>query len=274
MDQEILRKLQLTELNILLTVDSFCKKHKIQYSLYSGTALGAVRHGGFIPWDDDIDIMMVRTEYDRFCSLWQQEAPEGYTLENIETDPRCEVNHTKIRMNGTVLLSNGETEDGRPHGIWIDLFAWDKLETNVIRQLPFRLQTAKLFLLTRANGSHYNEDAIKKLGRLLFRVFTPKMRCRGQKHAMTWLRRHDRKTTDRFQWTSTSSFGGLKLRMEPCFPLQLTKISFEGVELPIFANCDTYLKAAYGDYMRLPPVEEQVCTHDPIKLVFKDQTPA
>ena len=270
MEQDVLRKLQLTELQILLDIDRFCSLHEIRYSLYSGTALGAVRHGGFIPWDDDVDLVMVRPEYDRFCAMWESCGPAGYTLENIETDKRCEVNHTKIRKNNTLLLSNGESDDGRPHGIWVDLFAWDKIDTRKLRRLPFRYQTAKLFFLTRANGSHKHEGAGRKLGRFVFRIVPPELRQKGQRSAMKWIRKHNEVLQDNYQWTSTSSFGGLKLRMEPDFPFRLTRISFENTQLPIFEDYDTYLKAGYGDYMRLPPADEQVCKHNPTKLCFAD----
>ena len=268
MDQELLRKLQLTELNILLAVDSFCKKHKIQYSIYSGTALGAVRHRGFIPWDDDIDIVMVRSEYDRFCRLWQQSAPDGYDLENIETDENCEINHTKIRKLNTVMLRSCDTDDGRPHGIWIDLFAWDKIERSFLRSIPFRYQTAKLFLLTRANGKYENEAAGRRVVRALFRIIPQKRRQNAEIRCLNWLRKHDSRVQTGFQWTSTSSFGGLALRMEPDFPFRLSTIRFEDAELPIFADYDTYLKAGYGDYMQLPPPEQRVCTHELIKVKF------
>ena len=71
MDRDLLRKLQKTELQILLDVDKFCRAHEIPYSLYGGTALGAVRHSGFIPWDDDLDIVMTRDNFNRFWSLWR-----------------------------------------------------------------------------------------------------------------------------------------------------------------------------------------------------------
>lgn len=270
MDQNLLRKLQLTELDILLDVDRFCKNHKIQYSIYSGTALGAVRHRGFIPWDDDIDIVMVRSEYDRFCQLWLREAPAGYMLENIETDQNCEINHSKIRNTNTVMLRSHDKDDGRPHGIWIDLFAWDKIECSFLKSIPFRFQTAKLFLLTRANGKYESESAGRKLGRTVFRLIPQRKRQQLELRCLSWIRKHDRKLRKGYYWTSTSSFAGLGVRREPEFPFQLEPIVFEGSEFPIFTDYDTYLRAAYGDYMQLPPPEKRVCTHDPVKICFPD----
>ena len=270
MDQEILRKLQLTELEILLDVDAFCKKHNILYSIYSGTALGAVRHQGFIPWDDDIDIVMVRSEYDRFCSLWLQEPPDGYMLENIETDKNCEINHSKIRKTDTIMLRSSDKDDGRPHGIWIDLFAWDKVECSIWKSIPFRYQTAKLFLLTRANGKYENESLGRRIGRTVFRLVPQKFRQRLEIQSLNWIRKHDHTLQKNFYWTSTSSFAGWGVRREPDFPFQLSTIRFENAVLPIFTDYDTYLRAAYGDYMQFPPPENQVCSHDPVLIRFSD----
>ena len=92
-----LRKLQLIQTEMLEVVDVFCKKHNIPYSLYAGTLLGAVRHQGFIPWDDDLDICMSRENYNRFIELWTKEKPKGYILQNKETDPEFTQSFTKIR---------------------------------------------------------------------------------------------------------------------------------------------------------------------------------
>ena len=79
-----LRTLQLTQLEMLKTFDSFCREHGLHYSLYAGTLLGAVRHRGFISWDDDLDVCMARSEYDLFIELWQKTSHPGYILQNKE----------------------------------------------------------------------------------------------------------------------------------------------------------------------------------------------
>ena len=93
MDSELLKKLQETELEILIDIDDFCRKNNIKYSVYAGTLLGAVRHNGFIPWDDDIDIAMTRNEYRKFCNLFAEKPMNGYYFENYENDNYCGTCH-------------------------------------------------------------------------------------------------------------------------------------------------------------------------------------
>lgn len=127
MEKYVLETLQNTEYEILCAIDLFCKVNGIRYSLYGGTLIGAVRHQGFIPWDDDIDIVMLRDQYTKFCESWKANPISGYYLENYETDFYTQNTHTKIRKNGTVLLSDVEDESIGHHGIWIDIFVMDKV---------------------------------------------------------------------------------------------------------------------------------------------------
>ena len=117
MNDETLKKLQETELVILRFVDNFCKTYNIKYSLFSGTALGAVRHKGFIPWDDDVDIFMERAEYNKFKKKWEEINPEGYFLQDPETSDEP-INHSKVRKNGTVFVSKGMEENNVNNGIF------------------------------------------------------------------------------------------------------------------------------------------------------------
>lgn len=96
-----LREIQLVQLQILTEFDRICKKNDINYQLFAGTLLGAVRHKGFIPWDDDVDVCMLRSEYDRFLEIAQQELDPDYFVQNTYTDPEYYNIFTRIRKNGT-----------------------------------------------------------------------------------------------------------------------------------------------------------------------------
>ena len=99
---EELRKLQLVQLDILNVIDDFCVKNNIKYSIAYGTILGAVRHGGFIPWDDDLDICMLREDYDKFIELWKDS--DEYILQNHNTDRDFTQSFTKIRKTNTSFV--------------------------------------------------------------------------------------------------------------------------------------------------------------------------
>ena len=96
--------LKLCELNILDCFISLCEKYNLRYFLVGGSCLGAVRHKGFIPWDDDLDIGMTRNEYDKFHDLWKKESPEGFYFQDPRIDINIPINHVKIRKNGTAFV--------------------------------------------------------------------------------------------------------------------------------------------------------------------------
>lgn len=102
---EEIRSVQLVELKILLEIDRICKEHSIEYFLTSGSVLGAVRHGGFIPWDDDIDIGMSRENYDRFIEIAPHALRQPYVLQTYNTDRYSPILYAKIKNTDTVFLN-------------------------------------------------------------------------------------------------------------------------------------------------------------------------
>ena len=131
-DYDILRKLQLTQLEILKYVNDFCLKNKIRYSIAYGTALGAVRHKGFIPWDDDMDICMKRQDYNRFLRIAEKEMPDGYQLFNISSDKDNDNMLTRI-INSREIRFDKEyihKYNGFPFIVGIDIFPLDFIAPN------------------------------------------------------------------------------------------------------------------------------------------------
>ena len=125
---ELLRKLQMTELEMLIEVDRICRKYNIQYFLDGGTLLGAIRHNGFIPWDDDADIIMLRGEYEKFCKACKKELDtERFFLQDYRTDKHYLWGFAKMRRNHTTFLREGQEHVKCHTGVCIDIFYCDNI---------------------------------------------------------------------------------------------------------------------------------------------------
>lgn len=269
MENTILKELQATEYEILRVVDRFCKKYQIDYSLYGGTLIGAVRHGGFIPWDDDIDIVMLRNQYSTFCNEWELHPIQGYYLENFETDSYTQNTHTKIRKNDTILLSDVEDESIGHHGIWIDIFVMDKISNDA--QIGKNVINAgrKMILMAKANGNLPGEGLVKRVARTILKLIYPqKKRKRALIQIAEFLRKNDQDVQGRFELCDMCTLDYLKIRFSQETGAEYTKLKFQDGEYPVFSNYDDVLKVMYGDYMTPPPAEEQVCRHNPKKIQF------
>lgn len=121
-EQDVLRKLQLAELSILRDIDSVCRSEGIPYFLECGTLLGAVRHGGFIPWDDDIDVGMLRPDYERFLKVAPKALGERYAVCEPRANSRCAGMFAKVWKRGTKFFTAETMEAGIDQGIFVDVF--------------------------------------------------------------------------------------------------------------------------------------------------------
>lgn len=270
MDYSELKKLQKIELNIMQTVDAFCQKYNIRYSLYAGTALGAVRHSGFIPWDDDIDIAMERKEFNRFCQLWKKRSVQGYTLSCLQYDKDCATCHAKVHKDGTILLSDGEVEEVGNHGIWVDIFPLDRVGNRNNQKKVFR-KAKELIILSRANTKSFNDSFSKKLVRGLIRSIPQKYRRRRILTLLRWLATNDELLkNENYSYVSLSATYAFKYRFSNSLTKKTVQIRFQDVEFDIWEDYDHMLTEIYGDYMQLPPESERVCKHNPVKISFGD----
>lgn len=156
MDKETLRKVQLVQLEILIEVDRACKENGIRYWLDSGTLLGAVRHKGFIPWDDDLDIAMQRADYDRFLELAPSILGENYFLQHWNNDPGYPLPWAKVRKKGTIYTEYQFQNLNSYNGIYIDVFPFDFYGADKIKQgMP--LKFIKLAMLPKCHVKSWKE---------------------------------------------------------------------------------------------------------------------
>ena len=268
-EDKTLERLHEIMIDILSVVDQFCRENDINYSLYAGTALGAVRHGGFIPWDDDADICMSRNDYERFKSLWKDAPIEGYTLLDAE-DGDWHINHSKIIKNGTVWADKSDIDSVSEYdGIWVDIFAFDKVPNDAKLQRKV-LRAAKKRLVYTRDHPYTKGGILLNLASRLMLMKTHKRKQKIKNKCYSVITKYKDKEND-FIYMDLSCPGALRFR-HPENILDTENIDFAGHDLLISKEYDTMLKIHYGDYMQLPPPEMRVCGHKPKIIDFGDDS--
>lgn len=269
MPAEDLRKLQLIELDILLEVDRICRKHEIQYWLSSGTLLGAVRHGGFIPWDDDLDIRMLRGEYERFCKVCETELDtERFFLQNYKTDPEYRWFYAKMRRKRTEYLRAGQEAIKCMSGVSIDIFVTDQTPDHFISNLIFTLiRRGCIKTLWSVVGATEDKSRWKRLLYRGLRHVDKMVPLTIMEHLAEWVNKKKRKGTCVIGFYKKNPY---LTKGDPDLPHSVLlswfderiEIEFEGFMFYAFKDYKDYLHYNYGDYMKMPP-EEQKYTHPP-----------
>lgn len=259
---ETLKKVQQTELDILKTVARFCDRHKITYFLSSGTLLGAVRHGGFIPWDDDVDISMPRADYEKFLSL-ADEFPAGFQVVSTRLNPNYPIAITKVRKDGTVMKEPSMAHLAINHGVWIDIFPIDKVAD--ASRLPKR---ARLFnILNTVINYKLKCASPQKTATKLFCAVLSVLSVKTLDRMRTWVMCCDENKECGMTTSFASNLGSHRLLLDNGVYFPLRKIQFEDEVFSAPANAEKWLTNAYGDYMTLPPEEKQVNRHVVTELI-------
>lgn len=261
-----LRKLQLTQLEILKMIDGFCRENNIKYSLYAGTLLGAVRHKGFIPWDDDLDICMSRKEYDRFIRKWLHCGPKGYLLQNKETDPQFTQSFTKIRKDYTTFLQNVDGNRKYHTGIFVDVFPIDRMPNDGFKKKIFDLRCMLYQLYTREFVPPKSNGYVKFLSGLFLKIIPPEKRKTCRKRLLHQITKNN--DDHSLNTAAIETLASLKIRFPKDMLDEYTYLQFEDAEYMCFKKWDEHLKCKFGDYMKLPPKEERIWKHHPIMLDF------
>ncbi|MBR6951291.1 MAG: LicD family protein [Oscillospiraceae bacterium] len=262
-----LRKLQQIQLDMLKAVDAFCRENGVRYSLFGGTLLGAVRHQGFIPWDDDLDICMARKDYDRFLSLWAQTKHPGLILQNKENTPTFTQSFTKIRKDNTAFVQ-ADWEAGLYHnGIFIDIFPIDRIPDGRLARYLFRWRCMRYQLYTREFVPEENGLFLKAGSRLLLALKPKKGRARARQGLL-------KKITARDDDRTLSPIGIEVFRsLNRPYPVDMlenyVELPFEDMTCSCFAQWDEMLRRIYGDYQQLPPESERTWRHHPTVLNFE-----
>lgn len=275
-DKETLEKVQQLELEILKDFVDICQQNDIPYFGIAGTGIGALRHQGFIPWDDDIDIGLLREDYERLLNIVERELSNKYQIMNFDHNNNYPLMTSRIMLKGTKFREESLKKIDCPLGIFLDIYAFDNVSDDekefrkqardaffwskllILRSIPFPVLA---FGGVKAKMVHII-CAVVHFFLVLFRV--PKRKIYEKCYEAS-TRFNNCKTTKRIDFLCDTNAHMNLVEREKVFPLR--KRSFEGMELFFPNDLDGYLRSMYGDYMKLPPKEKRK-NHFPFELDF------
>ena len=245
-------------LDILDDVSDFCDKYGLKYYLAFGTLIGAIRHQGFIPWDDDIDIEMPRSDLERFISLYKT---SGKYAMCSHRDSDSFLFHTKVYCSNTVKIEEGVDYNRYPPlGVDIDIFPIDG-QPDGEHENKFRRQIDATIFLHRLNALHYSPRANSLKSKIVKLLMKPLKKNFFVKQYTKIACRYDFDTSEYVGYISPFECERYKVRHQKKIYEKRLKVRFEGKEYWAPGNYDEYLTNIYGDYMQLPPIEKQISHH-------------
>ena len=259
--------LQKKELDLLKAFVKVCEKHNLRYFLVGGSALGAIRHKGFIPWDDDIDVGLLREDYDKFMELQYEFEGTPYFIQNYKTDPCYIYSYGKLRDSSTTFIENIYKNHRINHGVWIDIFPIDGFSkvmkprekfAGKIRGIWAHAYMSYLPALRRkVRKETWFKDILLNIVAGLFYVLD--------------IAHYRNKRIDKFakkipveEAVLVGNYFGTNLKreaMDANLFKEFTKVPFEDMEAVVLKDYDKYLTNLYGNYMTPPPANKQIGHH-------------
>lgn len=257
-----LKLLQNKQLEIMDDIHKVCVNNNIRYYLIAGSCLGAIRHGGFIPWDVDIDIAMPRHDYEIFFAEACKELKESYVPHTYLTDEDFEKSHGLVCLKNSVLLTKADMENSQipKFGVFIDVFPLDICPTDKNLQYKHKTDYLRVRKLRELKFSRiYSENGLFKKGvkktiRFLLKPLSVRTINRWQQEVMM---RYSHENTSPYWCSMASKYKYEKQLMPKDVYGKPTLVKFENREYYMPERPHDYLSKLYGDYMKLPPIEEQ-----------------
>lgn len=272
-----MKKLHEIECEMLEEFINICNVYKLRYYAISGTALGAVRHNGFIPWDDDLDIGMPRKDYDKFLEVAQQHLSKHLFLQTYDTEYGCPRFFAKIRNSNTTFIEVGAHKDTRNRGLYIDVFPLDGFPSNksqakkckkAIKVFDYCINYVYTpFVLRKVI---FKSDGIKKIAKRIFGWYLMHTKYRG--YDIQQLNSAKEEMCRKFDYDDCEyicSYGGVygdKEIIPKSFMGDGVSVKFENFDMTIPEKYDEYLRHFYNDYLQFPPEEKRSVGH-PRKVV-------
>lgn len=261
-----LKKIQEKELEILKYFDTFCKENNLEYYMAYGTLLGAIRHKGFIPWDDDVDLHMRGKEYLKLIDLLKDNQDKLYFFQSLETEKNYYLLWNKVRMNNTILIEKGWEDNQINQGISLDIFPLidypdNKKDKRKIDRI-FKISKLLIDCNMKENKNYKSYGISGKILSKLFKLIPQKIRNKKIINNIKYLCNY--KSNSEYYFSTIR--GTTKKYSKDCFDKQ-TILNFETEKFIAPKKYDKYLTEVYGDYMKLPDEKDRV-GHGEIYLCF------
>lgn len=267
------RKMQLTELDMLVEFDKVCRKYNINYVLFGGSLLGAVRHQGYIPWDDDADIGMLREDYETFKKHKDEMNPNICFFQDHDTDPEYRWEYGKLRRTGSTYIRVGQEHLKCKTGIFVDVFPMDDIPLSIVGQI---FQDLHCYCLRKILWSEVAKENTVGFWKVWFTLLS-KIPVDFAFHGYEKYSKKSRNSSlNRVRCLGFPATGMLykknplseRYGMPKSWFTDRAEYMFEEKKLYSSKDYDTVLKYIYGDYMKLPP-EDQREPHSPCsEIVF------
>ena len=254
MSDKSVRNVQIIILETMKFIDNLCRENGIVYYIMGGTALGAVRHGGFIPWDDDLDIFMTPDQYEKFKTVFDECSCKKFVIQEWRTDSKY-LEYAKVRMNGTTFIEEHFKDcKDMHHGIYVDIMILHKVPENLLIQklVYFESKFVTLYGLSQRNWmpkSGLQAMVLKSLKFLPCKIIT--------RIAYSHIYKYDnRKNNYKYcYWITPAKFrNGL---FDKSFFEHPVDVPFEDTKFLGSEKIKEYLEYRYGDYMKLPSEEQR-----------------
>ncbi|WP_289128087.1 phosphorylcholine transferase LicD [uncultured Clostridium sp.] len=244
----------------LKNIDRVCRKNNIEYFICAGTLLGAYRHGGFIPWDDDIDIAMTRENYNKFLKIAQKELGDEFFVQTKETDPGYDIFHVELK----VRHNNSRVNDGKEHnyhqGVFVDIFAMDYVPNNkLVRNLQRNLSLIIAGADAAVNANFKNISFKNKVLYPILWFFSKKVSFEKRRKLISKLRSLTGNNRDLISY-GLDSIWKTTFKYTDIYPIG--EIEFDNIKVKAPNNVHNVLVAEYGEnYMELPKEEDRIPSH-------------
>ncbi|HET53779.1 MAG TPA: LicD family protein [Ignavibacteria bacterium] len=264
-----LKNIHLIQIELALEVKRICEKYDIKYALIAGTLLGAVRHKGFIPWDDDLDVGMTRENYERFLKVAQKDLGYNYFIQTWETDPGFALPIAKMRKNDTEFVEMSTQYIDIHHGVYIDIFPFDNVPSNMIKRSLHCMSTyvLKRILMSKKKYVLWNEKQLfKKFFYKFFYGCIYLIHPAIIKNILLKFMTFFNNQVSAEVVNIGGAYGYRKETIKREWIENLSLIEFEKHKFLAPLNYNEYLSYFYGDYMTLPPTEKRGNRHNIIRI--------